>query len=88
MPAGNTAWMTLAELFQTGSAPPEGKPSSAAQTNLPPGLTEWHMHGPELKGEDGQGGMMREGAKERRAREKREDERGRRARERERQRGV
>ena len=64
MPAGNTAWTTLAEPFQTGSAPPEGKPSFAARTNLPPGPTDWHTHGPELEGEDGQGGMMREGAVE------------------------
>lgn len=54
--------MTLEGPFLTESAPPEGKPSSAAQTNLPPALTEWHMHGPELEGEDGQSGMMREGA--------------------------
>lgn len=56
--------MTLAEPSQTESAPPEGTPSSAAQTNPPPGLTERHMHDPELEGEDGQGGMMREGAAE------------------------
>lgn len=47
------------------SAPPGGKTSSAAQSNLQPGPTEWHMHGPELEGEDGQGGVMREGAEER-----------------------
>lgn len=56
--------MTLAEPSQTESAQPEDTPSSAAQTNLPPGLTERRMHDPELEGEDGQGGMMREAAAE------------------------
>lgn len=62
--AWNTAWMTLAELSQTGSVPPEGKTSSAAQINLPPGLRLQHMHGPELQGKDIQGGVIREKAVE------------------------
>lgn len=55
------AWKKLAKAFQKVSAPPGGKTSSAAQSNLQPGPTEWHTHGPELEGEDGQGGVMREG---------------------------
>lgn len=56
--------MTRVEPSQKESAPPGGKPSCAAPTNLPPGQTEWHTRGPELEGEDGQGGVMREGAAE------------------------
>lgn len=58
------AWTTLAELFQTKSAPLEGKTSSAVQPNLPPGLTTWHTHGPGLQGKDIQGGPIRERAVE------------------------
>lgn len=55
------AWMTLAELFQTMFAPPEGKTFSAAQTSLLQGPTPWHMHGPGLQKKGIQGGDKREG---------------------------
>lgn len=64
VPAGNTAWLRLAILSQKEFVPPEGRSSSGVQTRLPPELTEWHTHGRELKGEDGQGGVRGSGMKE------------------------